>query len=424
LVARDGRVLTSASLLSPPQGGMVKTAAGDLHFFRKIVRWDPFQDLAVIQLEAQDLKITPPGIAAQLKPPETVWVGGPTPGTLREARLVETMPLSPRLVLMKLKMANPMPEPGAPVLNHRGELVGLLHDLGGAPPQKTGLRFFLARTRSHLNLEKPAQEADSGRSPAAAGPAASANTAFWQGVAASLRQDWAGARDKFGEAAAAAADRPEACYGRGVARYHLGDFLGARHDLEEAGRRLPGYALASLWLGKVCERQGNPKAAQEAYARAVALEPELKEAWFCLGELNYRRGDLEKAEAGLKQATGDFPRAARSWLYLGQIARARGRQEEALQAFKRAIRSDPDFAPAYLEGGKLLVEDLGRPQEAVALLKTAVRLAPGQPLPHYYLALAHLLSWNPGGAWEQYFALQEVSPDLALNLAALLEGSR
>ena len=74
-----------------------------------------------------------------------------------------------------------------------------------------------------------------------------------------------------------------------------------------------------------------------------------------------------------------------------------------------------------MDGGRLLLEDLGQPTEAAVLLKEAVRLKPGQGLPRYYLALAYLTSWNRAGAWEQYFALRDISPDLAANLGKTLE---
>ena len=39
------------------------------------------------------------------------------------------------------------------------------------------------------------------------------------------------------------------------------------------------------------------------------------------------------------------------------------------------------------------------------------------------MALAYLTSWNRAGAWEQYFALRDISPELAANLAKTLERS-
>ena len=244
---------------------------------------------------------------------------------------------------------------------------------------------------------------------------------FWQGVAASNCLAFKEARDRFAAALAQPPPLPEAFCGRGVARYQLGDLKGAEKDLQEASRRLPGYALAFLWLGKAREAQRNLPGAREAYQQAVAAAPSLSEAWFRLGELAYLDGHLLKARKYLEQVGDDLEDPSRSFWYLGKIARAQKRPEEALRAFQRALRLNPQFFPAYLEAGRLLLLDLGRAQEAVPLLAQAVKLEPRRSLPRYYLALAHLLTWNPGGAWEQYFALQKINPGLAAQLAQTLE---
>jgi predicted Zn-dependent protease len=79
--------------------------------------------------------------------------------------------------------------------------------------------------------------------------------------------------------------------------------------------------------------------------------------------------------------------------------------------------------PAYLEVGKLLL-DLGRPKEAAQILSQAVQRQPQNSLFHYYLVLAYLNSWNNAQAWEEYFTLQRLNPDLAARLAPLLERAR
>jgi tetratricopeptide (TPR) repeat protein len=421
LLEKNGRVITSASLLGHGHGGVIKTAAGELYCIQNLVRWDPFQDLAVVQLESESPGQVDTVPAKKVHSPAKVWVGGLN-GKLREAQLVKTLPFSPRLVLMKLEPADLSPAPGSPVFNGRGELVGMLHSFGGRPG-KPRLQFFLLRDRAHLPSPTAMKTTQNSLEQEAESSAA-IYSAFWAGVAASLQQDWQGAQEKFRIASASPENLPEAYYGRGVARYHLGDFLGAQQDLEEATRRFPGYGLAFLWLGKAWEGQGKSSEAQKAFEKAVATAPELSEAWFRLGELAYQQGKLNRAKECLERSAGDDSLAARSWWYLGHIAQVQNRNEDALKAFTQATQSAPDFFQAYLDGGRLLVEDLGRPQEAIKLLQNAVRLGPLKPLPHYYLAVAYLLSWNPGGAWEQYFALQDISPDLASGLAKVLERSR
>ncbi|HEY9072568.1 MAG TPA: tetratricopeptide repeat protein [Desulfobaccales bacterium] len=130
---------------------------------------------------------------------------------------------------------------------------------------------------------------------------------------------------------------------------------------------------------------------------------------------------MAKAKDDLKRALVDSDLAAKCRWYLGNVALKQGRSQEALEAFKQAIKLDPGFSQAYLDGGRLLLEDMGQPEEAAAMLRQAVRLNPRNGLARYYLALAYALSWNRAGAWQQYFVLQNENPDLAARLAVTFE---
>lgn len=421
VVGPEGRILTSASLLADKSRGVVKAGDGSLHFLARVLLRDGLQDLALVEVAGGG------GKACPLAPPGALKVGdrlrlpaGPEGEPAdSETRLAKILPLSPRLTLLKLTPGGLEREPGTPLFNCRGELVGMLHALGG-PGEN--FRSFLGLNRTwltHAVATLAKEEGPGAVAPNLAVPRADLN--FWQGVAASNRLAFKEAQDRFTAALAQPPPLPEAFCGRGVARFHLGDLEGAEKDLQEASRRLPGYALAFLWLGKAREAQRNLPGAREAYQEAVAAAPSLSEAWFRLGELAYLDGQLLMARKYLEQVGDDREDGPRSFWYLGNIARAQKRPEEALRAFQRALRLNPRFFPAYLEAGRLLLLDLGRAQEAVPLLAQAVKLEPQRSLPRYYLALAHLLTWNPGGAWEQYFALQKINPGLAAQLAQTLE---
>ena len=426
LVSKDGSILTSASIMTNCRSAVAKSSDNTLHVIRKITHWDSLQDLALLQIEPGDSKISPVELAPKFHPPEKVRVGVREKAGvgLREAELTRAFAFSPRLVLLKLEPGNPTAEPGSPILNRRNELVGMLHAFAGDQKKSQAYRFYLVRDRDHTPFGKDLkrEELKWPDEPLRA-PGPSRVQAFWEGVGSSLREDWKEAQEKFTAALAGPEGLAEAYYGRGVARYHLGDWDGAVKDLEAATRRLSGYALALLWIGKTRERQGKREAAKHDYEQAVALTPALSEAWLRLGELSYKSGDLGKAKECLERAKGDPSQGAQSWWYLGNIALQENRMEEALEAFRQAIKLEPGFFQAYLDGGRLLLEDLGQPKDAVVLLREAVRLNPGQGMPRYYLARAHLVSWNPAGAWEQYFILRDMSPDLAASLAIALERS-
>jgi tetratricopeptide (TPR) repeat protein len=423
VVGKDGKVLTSAALLNHRRGGVIRSGAGGMRLIRKVVHWDILQDLAVVEGGEENLLAPPLNLAPGLRLPEKVGVAVRHDKgiILKEAQVTGRLPFSPRLVLLKLEPANLEAEPGAPIISQRGEVVGMLHAFGGGPAGPGEVRFFLARDRKSLPPEKDfkANSQIFSEEPPES-PDSAAYAAFWEGVAASLKQEWKGAQAKFSAALSLPGGLPEAYYGRGVARYHLKDARAAQ-DLLEATRLLPGYALAFMWLGQVYDRQGRPDAAKAAYEKAVSLAPDLSEAQFRLGLFFFQQEKLGQARGYLEKAGDDFPQAAQKWWYLGIIARTQNRLPAAQEAFGRALKLDPGFFQAYLEEGRLLTEDLGRSQEAIILLKKAVTLNPKHPTARYYLALAYINTWNRAGAWEQYFVLQETAPSLAADLAAVLE---
>ncbi|MFA4902745.1 MAG: tetratricopeptide repeat-containing serine protease family protein [Desulfobaccales bacterium] len=434
IIRQDGLILTSAAIFQPGQPLLVKTDHGAIYWCQSLLYADLLQDLAVLKIEATGLKAVPLQASKRSHVVEEKIYYPIKEGnkyTLREGNLVGSLPLSPRLELLKLSPCNQRGIQGTPVFNRTGEVVGMMH-LGGdqneGPQGKpTALNYFLScdRTLVPISLDaaslkgtKPAAEPRGDLS--GENPANALVRAFWDGVAATIGNNWELAQKKFSLAMAPPAQLPEAYYGRGVSRFHLRNYQGATEDLLEATRRLPGYALAFFWLGKTWQQSGDQEAADAAYRQAVGLAPDLHEAWFYLGEIAYQRGDQDKAQKCLEKAEGDLPQAAmRAW-YLGNIARSQQRLPEALAAFKQAVQMDPKYFPGYLEGGKLLLLDLGESREAVGWLGQAVSLKPQHAEARYFLSLAYHLSWNAAAAWEQCYALEKIQPDLAGQLATVL----
>ena len=428
VVGKEGKVLTSASILAQSRGGLIITDGGGLHLIKRIAQIDALQDLAFLEVEAQGLEAAPLGNPGSLRAGDKVTIGSRQgkQSLLKEAQVSGTYPVSPRLILLKIQPPDLEKLPGAPVFNPRGEVVGLLHSFSSqtTPPSAGGLLFFLALDQGGWPKTGKAEEGQQKVPDFSPGePKNEPWVFFWQGVAAGLKQQWTKARDRFTLALVTPHRLPEASYGRGVARYHLGDYPGAVQDLEEAARGVPGYAMAFLWLGRSWERQGNRQQAQEAYQQAVAADSNLGEAWFQLGLMAYKEGRLPQAREFLQKAQGDFPQTAERWWYLGNIFLVQDRRQEALEAFQQAVRLDPGLSQAYLEAGKLLL-NLGRPKEAAQILSQGVQQRPQDSLFHFYLAVAYLSSWNNARAWEEYFTLQRLNPELAARLIPMLERAR
>ncbi len=127
----------------------------------------------------------------------------------------------------------------------------------------------------------------------------------------------------------------------------------------------PLLALAALYM-----TGGRPALAQRAYARAVALEPDLPEAWTGQGLLNELQGGaVREAEARMLYASVAAVRADvhEANLGLGRVALACGDAFQAEMGLLRALDRDPTSAEAqYMLA--LAFERQGRLSMALDLL--------------------------------------------------------
>lgn len=91
--------------------------------------------------------------------------------------------------------------------------------------------------------------------------------------------------------------------------------------------RDPGDAILWDYLGWVRLSQGVPRylQAEEAYRRAVALDPSLSKSHYHIGQLCLARGDLAAAEDALRRAVDLRPDYAKARAALAQARERRGR---------------------------------------------------------------------------------------------------
>jgi tetratricopeptide (TPR) repeat protein len=119
--------------------------------------------------------------------------------------------------------------------------------------------------------------------------------------------------------------------------------------------------------------------AEQAYQKALSLDPTLSNALTNLGNLEYRRDQLETAENYYRRALQCDPEQPEALYNLGFLHFERDEVDEAIGSFRAALDSDPSFADAHFNLAMALDE---RGERAAAL-------------PHWerYLAL------EPEGSW-------------------------
>jgi tetratricopeptide (TPR) repeat protein len=105
-------------------------------------------------------------------------------------------------------------------------------------------------------------------------------------------------------------------------------------------------------------------AAQRAYERAIAAEPERTDARINLGRLLHQNGRLAQAERVYRDGLEIDLTDAMLHFNLGVLLEDMKRKPEAVKAYEGAVRADPDMADAHYNLA-LLYEATGRPKDAL-----------------------------------------------------------
>jgi Tfp pilus assembly protein PilF len=152
-----------------------------------------------------------------------------------------------------------------------------------------------------------------------------------------------------------------------------------------------------------------PKPAAQSKSQRVAnpLNDLLDEA-----QRHIDKKEFEAAVAPLEKVIAEQPEFAYAHFQLAYVYTALEKSDEARTEYERTIAIDPKMAEAYLNLGLLYMD--GSPpadDRAVAPLRKAVELMPGQKQPLRDLAVAQSRAGDAAGAAESFQALLRLDPD-------------
>jgi len=204
-----------------------------------------------------------------------------------------------------------------------------------------------------------------------------------------------------------------------LAEDRAGDRDRARRRMQDLADSLPDWDEPHLRLAESLRAEGCKDAAEQAYAAVLAINPRREEAMISLAVLRLGRGDASGATTLLLRCCGLAPNNAEAWdalglallqtgdatgaagafaealrvvprwldaaLHLVDAACAAGTAEAELARFEAAALADP-LDPVGATARGVLLERLGRRNEAIDALEVAVTLAPDAPRPTALLA--------------------------------------
>ena len=188
------------------------------------------------------------------------------------------------------------------------------------------------------------------------------------------------------------------------------DPTGAQQAFARALRLDPGNGLAMKYLADVSFRAGQLREARDGYQRAIAARFRHPDVYVNLAAIAEREGRLDEARAVLVDAVKLMDRDADAWNRLGSIEARRGDLEAAKRAFKGAIAAEPGRAEPYYNLG-VIERRAGNEQAAQAQLQEALARNPAYPEAHYELATGYLRAKQPEAALTAYRAALAARPD-------------
>jgi predicted TPR repeat methyltransferase len=172
--------------------------------------------------------------------------------------------------------------------------------------------------------------------------------------------------------------------------FHLGTWLAERRDpeglqrLQEAAILAPDDDAMANNLGHALREAGALEASKQVFADLIRRSPRLAAARYGLGAAAVRLGQLDEAERALGEACRLDPSFVMARRLRAEVLQAQDRPADALAELTAAVALDPRHAPTLRRLG-LLHAFFGRQPVAVATLRQALALAPGDALAAHVL---------------------------------------
>jgi TolB-like protein len=198
-----------------------------------------------------------------------------------------------------------------------------------------------------------------------------------------------------------------------LARRTLEDIRGAVPLFEQAVAADPGFALAHVGIAEAYSllnsyggigREEMIAKAKPALDRAFALNDQIGEAWTVLGHIRNSEGDPQGAEEAFLRAIELNPNYAQAWhWYSNMLGDMPGRSEKQLELARRARELDP-LSPLLRANLALALEGLGRFDEAEAEVRRGIDLDPEFAVSLEIMAYLKLLARQDAPEAMRWFA--------------------
>jgi adenylate cyclase len=189
-------------------------------------------------------------------------------------------------------------------------------------------------------------------------------------------------------------------------------------DYAQAYRWLSGTHLVDVWLGSTKSPQESLRTAMELAKKAISLDHSLGGAHGLLGNLYVMTRQYDKGIREAERAVELEPNGADAHMFLGMGLRFAGRAEEAIPILKKAMRLNPHAPGLYLNILAGAYREIEKYEEAVVWGEKAVRQNPKNVLSRVTLCSIYSLAGRMDEARVQAKEIMRLNPNISVDRIA------
>jgi type IV pilus assembly protein PilF len=193
----------------------------------------------------------------------------------------------------------------------------------------------------------------------------------------------------------------------------------AMRELTRADELDPGNPEIEMMLGMTYQARGDLGKAEEYLRKAIDHKPDSAEARNNLGTVLANQKRWDEAAREFEAAAGNvlYTTPERAYYNLAEVQRMRKEPARAEDAYRRSLRANDRYAPAYL-GLAAVLGEKGKWEEAATVLARCVELLPDYAPGWMELGRVHVRLKRPGDAANDFNKVLAVSSDPELRKQA------
>jgi tetratricopeptide (TPR) repeat protein len=313
---------------------------------------------------------------------------------------------------------------GGPILNDRGELIGIHGQAGEQTVQKSEINpninilktefNFGIPTNTFLSLVPQVDKTLASPIPHPTLPSSqlTVDDFFLLGSEKFKARDYRGAIEDYDKAIALSPRFAKVYSFRGAAYDVLGDQQKALKDFNEAIALDPKDVVGYFARGTINNKLGNKQQALKDLTQAITLDPKFP-AYYNRGVVNGKLGNKQEAINDYTQAIVLDPRDIDAYFNRGLAYYELGNQQQALKDYSQAIALNPKYTKPYINRGSLL-SSMGDNEGAIKDYNQAIAIDPKDVTAYLNRGHAHNSLKNIQEAIKDYTQVIALSPTEAL----------